>query len=750
MMYGHVGLEKYKNSLKVCLNAFGRIQGGVTRRGGTYYVRSLAENNPATPAARLMPFQFSVTQAYVLEFNNNLIRFYKNHGVILNAGVPYSIATPYASADLPQLKIVQSADVVYIVHPNYAPRKLSRLSDTNWTLTTISFIDGPYLSANTDTTSTITPSGTVTGTTVTLTASQAIFAATDVGRAVRLLNGSTWGWGVITVFTSTTVVSVLIKSDFGAAASTSVWRLGIWSATTGYPAAITFFQDRLCFGGATNKPQRIDGSNSGDYENFAPTSTSGVVSDSNAISFTLNSNDQNVIRWMLDDEKGLLVGTAGGEWIVRASSFSTALTPTNINATRSTGYGSADIQAVRAGKATLYVQRSARKLRELAYVFQSDGFNSPDITLLSEHVTYGGVFAQAYQQERESIVWMPRNDGVLVGLTYSREQDVLGWHRHVMGGFGDATSTYAPKVESICVIPHPSLDRDELWLIVLRYVNGAWLRSVEYMTKPWELGDRQDEAFHVDCGLSLFNNIAANLTVGAGAQTQHTVNVPFTADAAVFGAGDVGRYIHYDYKGADGSNQKAVAKITQFNSTTQVLASINVVFPTLAGAIPTNTWRMTITVLTGLGYLEGQTVTVYPDGAAHPTRVVTGGSITLQVPASKVTIGLGYNTDIQTLRPEAGSQDGTSQGKTKRTHRMVMRLYDTLGLKIGRSFNNLNTITFRTTSEPLDTAPPLFNGDINETWEGDYDLDAYVCARFDGAFPGTILAIAPQLQEYDR
>jgi len=143
LIQGRVDNERYQTGLDTCLNFIPTIQGGLTRRPGTYYV---SEVKSSAAKSRLVSFQFSVTQAYVLEFANNVIRFYKDNGQIESSpGVPYEIASTYATADLFELKFTQSADVLYIVHPDYAPRKLSRTSDTSWTLETIVFINGPYL-----------------------------------------------------------------------------------------------------------------------------------------------------------------------------------------------------------------------------------------------------------------------------------------------------------------------------------------------------------------------------------------------------------------------------------------------------------------------------------------------------------------------------------------------------------------------------------------------------------------------------
>lgn len=745
LLHGRVNTDRYKTGLTTCLNYVCSTQGPLLRRPGTRYVAPTKNGGAEDPV--LVRFEFSTTQAYILEFGHQYIRFYRNNAAILEGakaitgatranpvvitcaghgyatgeeveinGVGgmvelngrrfiigattantfelrgldgsnlngtgfgtytgggtvarvYTVYTAYNSADLRSLKFAQSADVLYIVHPNYAPRMLSRTGHTTWLLSPFQSQDGPYLPTNI-TPTTLTPSGAGGSITITASATAGInggagFLATDVGRVVRIKHGSTWGWARITQYVTSTSVNALVERDFGGATASAEWRLGLWSATTGYPAAVTFHEDRLMFGGVRDYPQRIDGSNTGDYTNFAPSAPDGTVGDANAIAFTLNATDVNVIRWMRSDEKGLLIGTVGAEWIVRPSQQGEALTPTNITAKPSTRHGSADLEPVQVGKSVLFVQRHKRKLRELTYLFEVDGFRAPDLTVLSEHITNGGVVQLAYTQEPQSIVWAVRADGALLGMTYERDLDALrvGWHRHILGGPGNATGGPA-QVRSVAVIPSSDGTRDELWVVVRRWVGGRQVHYVEYMNKFFEEEDAQEDAFFVDCGLT--------------------------------------------YDGA-----------------------------------PDDT-------ISGLWHLEGEEVAVWADGAAHPNKVVQNGSITLDRPASVVQIGYAYNSDMQTLRPEAGSMDGTAQGKTKRTHRMGFILHRTLGLKFGPSFDNLTTMIFRTAADPMGEAVPLFSGVRSEVFDGDYDYDGYVCIRQDQPAPGTILAVMPQVVTQDR
>lgn len=667
LMLGRVDLEQYKSALLSSLNGVPLVQGAWQRRPGTVFV---AEVKTSAKKTRLVRFEFSTTQAYIVEFGDLYVRFYRDHGRIESSpGTAVEVITPYTEAQLFELKFTQSADILYIAHPSHRRRKLSRTSHTAWTLTTIAEQDGPYLSANV-TPTTLTPSATTGSIDITASSATGInggagFATTDVGRVIRIKHSTTWGWATVTSRTSTTVVVAMVTGAFGAATASTSWRLGLWSDTTGYPAAVTFFDDRLWWAGGTTAPSRVDGSRVGDYDNMAPTAADGTLSDDDAAAFTLNSNDVQVIRWLADDEKGLLVGTVRGEWVVRASNQNEALTPTNVSAKQATRRGSANIQPVQAGNATLFVQRAGRKLREMAYIYDNDGFRSPDMTVISQHITRGGIVDMAYQQEPQSVIWCARGDGALLGFTYERDQKVIGWHRHELGGYSNAGRTAAAQVESVACVPAPDGDRDELWVVVKRYVNGGVKRYVEYMAKAHEFGDDQADAFYVDCGLT--------------------------------------------YDGAPAST------------------------------------------IAGLNHLEGETVTILADGAAHPTRVVASGAVTLNAAASVVQIGHGYTSDGQTMRPDAGAADGTAQGKTQRTHRVVMRLHESLGLQVGPSFDRLDRVIFRRSSDDTAEAVPLFTGDKSDfAWDGDYTTDNTICWRFDQPFPGTVLAVMPQLHTQDR
>lgn len=750
LLLGRTTIQKRGNGLYSCLNWLPLVQGGLTRRPGTSMLKEVKFSDKAT---RIFAFQYSVTQTYQLEFGAGYIRFFAVHGILTQAGQTISaitkaspavltyaggdtyanddrvyvtdvggmtqvnnrefivknvnagtntfelyerfggadvavdstnydtftsggtvaevfeVTTAFTEADLANIRVVQSADVLYILHPDHPPQQLVRVSALSWTLSDVLLTDGPYDTQNT-TTTTMTPSA-ATGSGVTLTASSTTgingglgFQSTDVGRLIRLQEGSVWGYVEITGWTSTTVVTVTVHSTLTNVNAKTVWRMGIWSDTTGYPTCGVFHEDRLWLGGAAAYPQRVDGSRTGLYGNFSPSATNGTVADDNAVAFTMNSNDVNNLRWLASTDKGLAAGTERGEWLLRPSSLGEAITPTNIAGKPTTTHGSDDVEPVKSGKAILFVQRAGRKLRELVYVFEVDGFKAPDMTVLAEHITAPSISRLAYLEQPQALVFAPRADGVLLGFTYERDQDVVGWHRHELGGQSDAAGTLIPVVEDLASTPDPDGTADELYMIVKRYVNGAVRRYVELLTPLWAFGDAQEDAVHLDCSWT-------------------TVNSPATD------------------------------------------------------------------TVTGLWHLEGETVTVYADGAVHPDVTVTNGKTTLGYNASVITLGYAFNSDAITMPPEAGAQEGTSQGKIKKVSRMGFYLLDTLGLKHGRDFDNLDEIIFRQWGDLFGQPPALFTGVKRIRFAGGYDRLAQTYLRCDGPFPCTILAMMPQIETAD-
>jgi len=722
---GRNDLAKYSAGCATVENMVIYPHGAAARRPGTQYVASVK-----TPAnkTRLIPFEFSTEQTYILEFGNQYIRFYRNNGQIESGGSPYEISTPYLTAELFDIKFAQSADVMYLTHPNHQTRKLSRTGHTSWTLAAVEFTNGPYLDTNT-TATTMTTSAHTVGTGRTLTASAVTginsgsgFLATDVGRQIRFRDG----YGIITAFTSTTVVTIEILIDMGSTSASTDWSLGSFSTTTGFPSCVSFFEQRLVFAASINNPQTVYFSKSGDYENM-DANIGGTVADDDAIIYTIASNQVNAIRF-LTSARTLIIGTAGGEFVVSGGGDNSPITPTNIMIKKQSNHGAANVDAISVGNATLFLQRAKRKIRELAYNFDVDGYIAPDLTILAEHITEGNVVEMAYQEEPLAIIWCVRGDGQLIALTYQREQEVVAWHRHIIGGvFGTGDAV----VESVAVIPTDDSEY-ELYMIVKRTINGATTRYVEYL-HTFNFDQTDNTSFnYLDSQLDLSKS-QTTLTAGISA-TDTTIPVASISGLSASGKIKIGGEI-ISYAGISSLNLTGCTRGQNITTATSHTSG--------------DTVKEVVNIIAGLDHLEGQTVSILVDGATHPTKVVASNQITLDRFGTDVKVGLSYTSILKTMRIDAGSQDGTSQGKTKRIYEVTARLFETVGVEVGPDLNNMERIPFRTSADPMDQGIPPFTGDKEVEFRGNYDTDGFMMVRQTQPLPLTLLSLYPRLVTND-
>ncbi len=574
-----------------------------------------------------------------------------------------------------------------------------------------------------------------------------ISRATFPGQLVRLeahTGTPKWGWGTITGGTNPYTATVDLIGTHASVTIDAV-RLGAYSWNTGFPSTVTFHQDRLIFDGPPNDPQRIDGSTVSDYQNFSPTDPDGTVTDANAYSFNLTANDVNSMEWFSSDDKGLLAGSVSAEWVLRPSRNLEAITATNVSAERTTRWGSNYVPAVSVGRATIFCQRGGRKIREMHYFFDIDSYRATDLTELAEHITGSGITALAHQALPISLLWVLRNDGVLLAMTYDRDAQQLraGWSQHVLGGVGDAAGN-PPVVESIAVIPSPDGTIDDVWMVVKRYVNGATVHYVEYLAKIFESIDLQKDAHHLDCGATYDNPITISTFSVAATPTVHKVAHGLSTGDVVQFDTVLGLYL----SGASVVNGKWSA-ITVTDANNFTLDSLSTAG---ASAFISGVYRKRVSTISGLTYLENETISIYADGAVQADVVVSNaGVVTLPSPACVVSLGYSYNSDGKLLRLEAGARNGTSLGKNRRTHRVGVLLNRSQSLQMGKDFDHLDPIQFRTQGvDPDGYATPLFTGIESHTVEFDYDFDNQICFRVSNPMPCTILAIMPMLETQDR
>lgn len=270
--------------------------------------------------------------------------------------------------------------------------------------------------------------------------------------------------------------------------STNIWRQGAWTSANGYPRTVTFFEQRLFFAGTLSEPQTVWSSKTSDFENFGFT-TPFIATDS--LQYTMDSRQVNAIQWLTT--AGVLVaGTSRAEWKMFSGLNSDAMTPSSIYAKEETFFGSSSpgLTPPTIGNSLLFVQRGSKAVRDLQFSLEVDRLAGRDLTILSSHLLEGfDITEWAYADLPDTVLWSIRDDGVLLGFTYLREQEVAAWHRHVTDG----------SYESVAVVS--SVSTDETYFIVNRTVNGNTVRYVELLQE--RIADRDNHNyFFVDSGLT--------------------------------------------------------------------------------------------------------------------------------------------------------------------------------------------------------------------------------------------------------
>jgi len=530
----------------------------------------------------------------------------------------------------------------------------------------------------------------------------------------------------------------------------------------GFPAAVALHQNRLSFAGCPNSPDDVDLSSSGLYENFSispPTgSTALQPQDDSAINERLLASDLNPIMWLKSTAHGLVAGTFTAEFLITPDSNSAALTPSNFNSQMMTYYGVSHVDAITIDNAVIFVPRGQRKMRELLYNFFIGTYKPTDLTDASDHIGLPSITKIDVQVQRQPIVWAIRSDGTLLSMTYIRTDEPgfgttaveSGWARHILGGQSDAAGTQ-PIVYSIAVIPDPTNTFDQLWLVVKRWINGETVYTIEYMTDIFSDDILQEDAFFGDCGATEYTAVSIS-----AASTGTTTTI--TANNHGFSNGD-------QVKIVDVVGLNVIA--TGANGITTTKSLVNGQFFTVASKT-TNTFEITdsdgnaidssnasayvsggeaaklISSVSGLTWLENETVGVYIDGGYAGTVVVSNsGVITLPYPGAKIQIGYPFLSQGQLLRIEGGAQDGSSFGDLRRTQKYAIQLHRTGSMSIGTSFSNLIPCNFKSADyQNFDYATPLFDGIYKDSVQGEYDFESELCFQQNDMCPSMIQSIA--------
>lgn len=301
------------------------------------------------------------------------------------------------------------------------------------------------------------------------------------------------GHVLITGYTSATQVTGTVKKQLASTEATKDYQFASWSQKNGFPTCAGFFEDRLVFAGSKAEPQTFWASKTGDYYNFG---TSIPALDNDAITATLNGGQMNGIKAIIAFGEMILL-TAGGEYKVTGNGK--PITGENVLSQAQEYRGISDVLPVTVGSRIVYLQQQGNLIRDLAYSYDVDKYTGDDLNLLASHLfERHKITSMTYQQTPNSIVWCTRDDGVLLGLTYLKEQDVYAWHQH---------STAHGKFINVCSISGPQ--EDELYCVVEREGNYYVERMVarEASTEP-------EDQYFVDSGITVSGNTKTNEVTG--------------------------------------------------------------------------------------------------------------------------------------------------------------------------------------------------------------------------------------------
>ena len=797
-MEGRVDQARYQNGAHQLQNFQALVQGPSQRRAGFRFVEPVKN---AANRTFVRPFVFSITQAFVLEFGGGYIRFYTNHGQVQLAGVPYEIAAPWSAADLVDaegafaLKIEQSGDVLYIAGGaagvGYAPQTLTRLGDTNWVLAPFAPTDGPFANANPDRTLAMWTNG-INGT-VTVNSTRAMFAATDVGRLIRIAvqSNNTTPWASAIAYAA----GVLVQNNGNTYKSLN-------AATSGPdgPVHIT----GAAYDGKTGVQWLYMDSGYGIVQITAFTSSTqvtakvltqlpqGVVGLVAAVTGVTAANPAVVtaVNAFVQGDTCFIYGLGGMTQLNNQIVVATAVSGTTITlgAVNSAGYtaytaggsivdGATTEWALGAWSNTSEWPRVAKFFRGRLFWFGQLGvwgsvpglYTSYALDTAGQTTSNNGITLTLSFDDVNTICWASPLDRLLIGsdggefaLYEQTTQTPLGPDNvQIVRQSKKRCRTIDPVIVNTSILYVQRSGRKLLSMdydfTIDKYKSidqSAWAYHMSqggftdmcYQAEPWSLiwltrpdGTLVGFTFDREQDVYAWHRHVLGATVGGPAIVESVCSIPapdgsrdelwITVQRVI--NGQTVRFVEYQEKiYEDGDVQSSCFYVD-------------------AGATYSGPSTMTIS---GLSYLQGETVSVLVNGAAHPDVVVSPtGTITLQTAATVAQVGLPCPAILVTERPEAGADVGTSQGKTKRTQWGAIRLYNTLGGFYGMYGGQyLDELQYRTPLMDMDQPPPLYTGDIViGPWPSDYEGDSRYQFTQNQPFPMTIVGFFPSLTGYE-
>lgn len=716
-IFSNSNAQEYQTALSSSNNVLIGLTGFATWRPGTKYVANAKDN---AVKSYLFPFRYNETTTYILEFTNTKIRFYKNQAQL---GAPYEVTTTYTEAECATLDIAQSYDTLYIACPTKRPQKLVRTGDTSWTLSDIEFDEWPYLTQN-KTNTTLALSGT--SGSVTVTASAATFASTDVGRTIRYVSGPDDSKAEL--YSAPGASQVLFPIPFFPQTSSTVEVFRI--ANTGAKTELTYNAGSL-------------GAN--DFK-----ITSGQVE----IAAALSSGQQLLVqeKYTCSGIWGTLKITAYTDsthvtaTIVDLVSGSNASTRWRLGAwSDTTGWPS----LVEFFGQRLWWAKTRSNPNGIAYSTIQDFENySPDTDDMTGQRTAstGGFEILADLVSINSMVAGPDlllgGDGGLVStgeeVSFTKEDTI------------NVASIHGVKSNKEMIFVE--LNRKSLYSIDYNFDSSSYrgknitaLTDHLFESYPAAQIVVQKAPFPILWVLRTDGKLCSATLGDIPKWTQHTIGGTSVEveSIAVIPYNNTEELWMVVKRTINGSTKRYVEVLSQpfFNDSKEscIFADSALTY----SGVATSTF-------TGLNHLEGQTVAVMINGSAHDNKVVTSGSISLDYPATTATVGLSYAKNMTTVPLETGKQNGTAIGSPARISHVILDLYETDGLKVGFDNTDLQEILFRPAGLTGGTMYPLFTGLKTELLRSDMENTYKVYLEQPYSLPGTIRSIAYKVNVSDN
>ena len=726
---GRSDIKNYYAGASELTNVLVWAHGGITKRPGTYYKSTAIDS---TKAVRLVPFEYSTTQAYIIEFGDETARFYMDSGIIVTSGTtPYQIATPWPAEDLDSLRYVQSADIMYVVHPDYPPQKLTRTGHTAWTITEQDFLNGPFLEMN-ETAITITPSA-ITGS-ISLTASSAIFDADHVNSVWRIQGNLTKSASLTAINQFTSAIQV------DAGESVIVQLNGTWVANV--------YLQRSLDEGATWLDYKLFTANTSlSY----PESQDGVFYrmgiNNSAPEYTSGTAEVSLIKM---EEWGTVKITSFTGGTVVSGTVVRDLPSTDATTDWSEGQWS-DLNG--------WPETAAFFEQRLLY---GGNFNRPQTVWASKTDSYDdfnagtGLDDDAYSftmvsSDVNSIRWMVDADTLRIG-THGGE-----WRFGLRDSATTPTNVDVKRYSSAgsAALPAALIGSSVLFIqrggVKLRamtydlsqeaYVTPEITIRAEHILK--EAGGAIDMTYAAQPDPTIWMVTATGTLVGCtydqtngiSAFHEHETDGYFESIASIPGTDrdEVWVVVRRTIDGTD------VRYIEQFQ-TTEWLDQDDAIY---LDSCLTYTGLGSTTTISGLEHLEGEEVYLITDGATHAPQTVASGVIELNWTADKVHIGLRYISDAVTMALTPETEGGTSMGKRKKGHKLIVGFYKTNYCKIGAYGYDLDIIPFRQSADLMDTRVPLYTETREAAFPHGFERDLRIHIRSDLPLPFSIVGLAP-------